>query len=184
MGNRTHTTRHLQPAKLHPGICELYSRRSTLQRNHKQCPRKEQSKRLPHDFKRWKFFRASEPDELWQIDFKGPFSVQGKKYWFLVCIDDYSRFIIAAEYLTMSWLRLKQWLFWRGRRGFRRLFCLIMTRSLRSNGKTGVVSMGWRLSLLIHLILRTRAKLNDASKTSIETSLIYCAGSLDGSKVK
>src|SRR4030066_1545048 len=50
-----------------------------------------------HEFKRWKFFRAKCPDELWQIDFKGPFSVQGKKYWFLVCIDDYSRFIIAAE---------------------------------------------------------------------------------------
>jgi IS30 family transposase len=50
-----------------------------------------------HEFKRWKFFRAKEPDELWQIGFKGPFSVQGKKYWFLVCIDDYSRFIIAAE---------------------------------------------------------------------------------------
>jgi IS30 family transposase len=49
------------------------------------------------EFKRWKFFRASEPDALWQIDFKGPFTVQGKKYWFLVCIDDYSRFIIAAE---------------------------------------------------------------------------------------
>ena len=40
-----------------------------------------------HEFKRWKFFRAQAPDELWQIDFKGPFSVQGKKYWFLVCID-------------------------------------------------------------------------------------------------
>ena len=50
-----------------------------------------------HDFKRWKFFRAKEPDELWQIDFKDPFIVQGKKYWFLVCIDDYSRFIIAAD---------------------------------------------------------------------------------------
>ena len=50
-----------------------------------------------HEFKRWKFFRAKEPDELWQIDFKGPFTVQGKKYWFLVCIDDYSRFIISAE---------------------------------------------------------------------------------------
>jgi IS30 family transposase len=49
------------------------------------------------EFKRWKFFRAQAPDELWQIDFKGPFSVQGKKYWFLVCIDDYSRFIISAE---------------------------------------------------------------------------------------
>src|SRR4030042_2063898 len=51
----------------------------------------------PHEFKRWKFFRAKEPDELWQIDFKGPFSVGGRKYWFLVCIDDYSRFIVAAE---------------------------------------------------------------------------------------
>jgi len=49
------------------------------------------------EFKRWNFFRAKEPDELWQIDFKGPFSVGGKKYWFLVCIDDYSRFIISAE---------------------------------------------------------------------------------------
>jgi transposase InsO family protein len=49
------------------------------------------------EFRRWNFFRAKEPDELWQIDFKGPFSVQGKKWWFLVCIDDYSRFIVAAE---------------------------------------------------------------------------------------
>ena len=49
------------------------------------------------EFKRWKFFRAKAPDELWQIDFKGPFSVQGKKYWFLVCIDDFSRFIVCAE---------------------------------------------------------------------------------------
>lgn len=50
-----------------------------------------------HEFKRWNFFRAKCPDELWQIDFKGPFTVQGKKYWFLVCIDDYSRFIVCAE---------------------------------------------------------------------------------------
>jgi len=49
------------------------------------------------EFKRWKFFRAKCPDELWQIDFKGPFSVQGKKYWFLVCIDDFSRFIVCAQ---------------------------------------------------------------------------------------
>jgi len=48
-------------------------------------------------FRRWKFFRAKVPNELWQIDFKGPFSVQGKKYWFLVCIDDYSRFLVLAE---------------------------------------------------------------------------------------
>ena len=42
-------------------------------------------------------FRAKAPDELWQIDFRGPFSVQGKRWWFLVCIDDYSRFIVCAE---------------------------------------------------------------------------------------
>ena len=50
-----------------------------------------------NEYKRWKFFRASMPNELWQIDFRGPFSVAGKKYWFLVCIDDFSRFIVCAE---------------------------------------------------------------------------------------
>ena len=49
------------------------------------------------EFKRWNFFRAKAPDELWQIDFRGPFSVQGEKYWFLVCIDDFSRFIVCAD---------------------------------------------------------------------------------------
>jgi transposase InsO family protein len=50
-----------------------------------------------HEYKRWRFFRAREPDELWQIDFKGPFTVQGVKYWFLVVIDDYSRFLVATK---------------------------------------------------------------------------------------
>jgi len=48
-------------------------------------------------YKRWRFFRAKKSDELWQIDFKGPFMVHGKKYWFLICIDDYSRFLVMAE---------------------------------------------------------------------------------------
>lgn len=47
--------------------------------------------------KAWKFFRAKEPDELWQIDLKGPFTVQGQKYWFLIVLDDYSRYLILAE---------------------------------------------------------------------------------------
>ena len=51
----------------------------------------------PRKHKRWKFFRAETPDELWQIDFKGPFTVHGKKHWFLICIDDYSRFLVSAE---------------------------------------------------------------------------------------
>lgn len=51
----------------------------------------------PNKYHRWKFFRAECPDMLWQIDLKGPYTVHGKKYWFLVCIDDYSRFIVIAE---------------------------------------------------------------------------------------
>lgn len=47
--------------------------------------------------KHWKFFRAQRPDELWQLDLKGPCRVQGKKYWFVVCIDDYSRYLLLAE---------------------------------------------------------------------------------------
>jgi transposase InsO family protein len=49
--------------------------------------------------KGWKFFRAKKPDELWQLDIKGPFTVQGKKYWFVVCIDDYSRYLLTFEQL-------------------------------------------------------------------------------------
>ena len=54
------------------------------------------------DIKGWKFFRAKKPNELWQLDIKGPYTVQGKKYWFAVCIDDYSRYLILAEQLDHS----------------------------------------------------------------------------------
>lgn len=47
--------------------------------------------------KHWKFFRAKRPDELWQLDLKGPFRVQGMRYWFVICIDDYSRCLLIAE---------------------------------------------------------------------------------------
>lgn len=50
-----------------------------------------------HNYKGWKFFRAKEPNELWQIDLKGPYTVQGKKHWFLVCLDDYSRYLTLSE---------------------------------------------------------------------------------------
>ncbi len=61
-------------------------------RKHKLNGYKKQSKS-------WKFFRAKKPDELWQLDIKGPFTVQGKKYWFIVCIDDYSRYLLSFEQL-------------------------------------------------------------------------------------
>lgn len=47
-------------------------------------------------WKKWKFFRAKYPNELWQIDLK-EFKVEGKKYYLLVVIDDYSRFITLLE---------------------------------------------------------------------------------------
>ena len=46
--------------------------------------------------KEWKFFRAQEPDELWQIDLKGPYILQGQKHWFLAVIDDYSRYLVLT----------------------------------------------------------------------------------------
>jgi len=47
--------------------------------------------------KAWKFFRAKRPDELWQLDVKGPFWLHGRKYWFPVCVDDYSRYLLFFE---------------------------------------------------------------------------------------
>lgn len=47
----------------------------------------------------WHFFRAKKPNELWQLDIKGPFKVEGKKYYFIICIDDYSRYLLLAEQL-------------------------------------------------------------------------------------
>jgi hypothetical protein len=44
----------------------------------------------------WKFFRAKYPNELWQLDLK-EFIFEGKKYYFAVCIDDYSRFLLVLN---------------------------------------------------------------------------------------
>jgi len=46
--------------------------------------------------KAWKFFRAKYANELWQVDLK-EFYFQGKKYYLLVCIDDYSRYILCLH---------------------------------------------------------------------------------------
>jgi transposase InsO family protein len=52
--------------------------------------------------KGWKFFRAKKPNELWQLDPKGVYTIQGKKYWFVICIDDYSRYMIMATYFDQA----------------------------------------------------------------------------------
>jgi len=49
--------------------------------------------------KAWKFFRAKYANELWQLDMK-EFKFEGKKYYFVVCIDDYSRFLIVLKLLN------------------------------------------------------------------------------------
>ena len=46
--------------------------------------------------KAWKFFRAERPDELWQLDIKGPVWVFGQKYWFPVGVDDFSRYLLIC----------------------------------------------------------------------------------------
>jgi transposase InsO family protein len=46
--------------------------------------------------KAWKFFRAKYANELWQLDLK-EFKFEGKKYYFVVCIDDYSRFLLTLK---------------------------------------------------------------------------------------
>ena len=48
----------------------------------------------------WKFFRAKKPNELWQLDIKGPYRVEGKKYYFVICIDDYSRYLLLSEQIN------------------------------------------------------------------------------------
>jgi len=47
--------------------------------------------------KSWKFFRAEAPNILWQLDPKGPFTIQGVKYYWVICIDDYSRYTVMAK---------------------------------------------------------------------------------------
>ncbi len=49
--------------------------------------------------KAWKFFRAKYANELWQLDLK-EFKFEGKKYYFVVCIDDYSRFLLVLKLLN------------------------------------------------------------------------------------
>jgi transposase InsO family protein len=51
--------------------------------------------------KAWKFFRASCPNELWQLDMK-EFKFEGRKYYFIVCIDDYSRNLLCLQLLDHS----------------------------------------------------------------------------------
>ena len=50
--------------------------------------------------KDWKRFVASCPNELWQMDIRGPVLVDDKRVYILVIIDDYSRYLVWCEMYT------------------------------------------------------------------------------------
>lgn len=55
----------------------------------------------PYGKKReWKYFRAEYPNQLWQVDIKGPFSIEGQRMLALVIIDDNSRYLISCTLHT------------------------------------------------------------------------------------
>lgn len=45
----------------------------------------------------WKFFRAECPNDMWQIDIKGPFLIDGIRMNALLILDDYSRFLVSVH---------------------------------------------------------------------------------------
>jgi len=57
----------------------------------------------------WKFFRAEAPNVLWQLDPKGPYTIQGKKYYWVICIDDYSRYTVFARQYDHAPAALEIW---------------------------------------------------------------------------
>lgn len=53
----------------------------------------------PYKSKRdWKYFRASTPDELWQIDIRGPIRIGNIRGGVLVILDDYSRYLVWCKF--------------------------------------------------------------------------------------
>lgn len=48
----------------------------------------------------WKYFRAEYPDQLWQVDIKGPFTIEGQRMLALVVVDDNSRYLISCTLHT------------------------------------------------------------------------------------
>jgi transposase InsO family protein len=53
----------------------------------------------PYKSKRnWNYFRASKPDELWQIDIRGPIRIGEIRGYVLVILDDYSRYLVWCKF--------------------------------------------------------------------------------------
>jgi transposase InsO family protein len=47
----------------------------------------------------WRPSRTSKPDELWQLDIRGPVLLDGRRVRILVVLDDYSRYLVALRIL-------------------------------------------------------------------------------------
>jgi len=52
----------------------------------------------PGGKREWKRFRADSPNDAWQMDIKGPFSMDGEKWRTLVLIDDFSSYMISNRH--------------------------------------------------------------------------------------
>lgn len=50
-----------------------------------------------YEVRNWKYFRADYPNELWQIDIRGAFTLEGQRYYMLLVIDDNSRYFILCK---------------------------------------------------------------------------------------
>lgn len=50
-----------------------------------------------YEVRNWKYFRAEYSNELWQMDIKGPFTLEGQRFLMLVVIDDYSRYLTLCK---------------------------------------------------------------------------------------
>lgn len=54
----------------------------------------------PHEaarHRRWQSFERAQPNQLWQMDFKGDFLIGGRRCYPLTVLDDHSRFALAVQ---------------------------------------------------------------------------------------
>jgi hypothetical protein len=94
----------------------------------------------------------------------------------------YIRFIVLAEQLDHELTTAETVSVLGKQKGFRKLFCLIMDRSLKSSGRAGAAYIMLKRILPILLILRIRERWKDASKTSTESSSTTYGSSPNSSK--
>jgi len=48
----------------------------------------------------YKRYRSQVPNQLWHLDFAGPFQLNERQVYLLVVVDDYSRYALAMEVIS------------------------------------------------------------------------------------